>query len=33
MPDGAAQRRLGHVQPFRGPPEVEFFGNNHEVAQ
>jgi hypothetical protein len=31
--DGAAQRRLGHVQAGGGPAEVELLGDRHEVAQ
>ncbi|MNF82942.1 hypothetical protein D3C84_652540 [compost metagenome] len=29
----SAERRLGHVQPFGGAPEVQFGGNRGEAAQ
>lgn len=31
--DALGQRGLGHVQAFRGPSEVEFLGEDGEVAQ
>ena len=31
--DGAAQRRLGHVQARRGAPEMAFFRDRHEVTE
>jgi glyoxylase-like metal-dependent hydrolase (beta-lactamase superfamily II) len=31
--DGPAQRRLRHVQPGGGPPEMPLLGNGHEVTQ
>ena len=33
LADLLGQRRLGHVQPFGGPPEVPLLGDGHEVAQ
>lgn len=33
LPDGAAQRRLRHVQAGGGPAEVQFVGDRHEIAQ
>jgi hypothetical protein len=32
-PDRLRQRRLGHLQPGRGPPEVQFFGDGEERLQ
>ena len=31
--DLPAQRRLGHVQPLGGPPEVQFLGDGDEAGQ
>jgi hypothetical protein len=33
LPDGPAQRWLGHVQAGGGPPEVALLGERHEVAK
>ena len=33
LPDRPRQRRLGHPEPLRGPPEVQLLGDGDEVAQ
>jgi hypothetical protein len=33
LPDGPAERGLGHVQPLGGPADVAFGGHRDEVAQ